>query len=100
MLLLGIAGVLSIVALAIAETNEPDGPKDMAAQVKGLKNEVDSLQSRLAKLEKQVGELANLTKVYPAPGEPRGWKPFQFNGQTYYLVPVKEETATPNSPDK
>jgi hypothetical protein len=100
MLLAGIVGVLSIVALAIAETNEPDGPKDMAAQVKGLQKELSSLQSRLAKLEKQVSELANLMKVYPAPGVPKGWKPFPFNGRTYYCVPVKEKAATPDSPEK
>jgi len=68
MLLAGMVGVLSIVALALAETNEPDGPKDMAGQVNALQNELNSLQSRLAKLEKQVSELANLMKVYPARG--------------------------------
>lgn len=109
MLLAGMVGVFSIVALAIAETDEPDGPKDMAAQVKDLQNELDSLQSRLAKLEKQVTELANLMKVYPVPvpqpgvelpGVPKGWKPFPFNGRTYYCVPVKEKPATPKSPEK
>ncbi len=100
MLLLGTVGVLSIVALAIAKANEPDGPRDLAAQVKRLKNEVDLVQSRLAKLEKQVSELANLMKAYPSAAVPEGWKPFQFNGLTYYLVPVKEKPATPNSPQK
>jgi len=108
-ILVGIAGVLLIVGLAIAETREPDRPKDMAGEIKGLKNEVDFLQSRLAKLEKQVSELTNLIRMYPAPvpqpaaGVPRlpeGSKPFEFNGVTFYYVPVREKPPTPKSPNK
>jgi hypothetical protein len=105
----GIASVLVIVALAIAQTGGPDKPKDMDDQIKGLKNEVDSLQSRLANLEKQVSELTKLLRVYPAPipqlapgvrGLPEGSKPFEFNGLTFYCVPVREKAATPKSPDR
>jgi hypothetical protein len=57
------------------------------------KQELSVLRTQL-----QVGRQAQLkwaTPVPPAPSVPEGWQSRQFNGMTYYVVPLHGEQAVP-----
>lgn len=60
----------------------------LRADNEALKRAVSAMEAKLRQLQQNRG-----TVVVP-PGEvrsapPEGWKPFQFNGQTYYLIPLE-----------
>jgi hypothetical protein len=59
-----------------------------------------TLRARVKELEAEVAALKRsraVTLVPPAPGPkvPPTWQPFEFNGATYYMVPLEAGTKTP-----
>jgi hypothetical protein len=83
------------------------------AQLQELRNRISQLESKAAALEKELGEVRKKpqptpTVIYtpanevipsvttsPTPEQiPPGWKPFGFNGITYYFTPLGQGMKT------
>jgi len=107
-----IAGCL-LVVLAFCVGAAPAESEDLSGQIKALKNELSSLQERVQALEKRL-EKAEVIIPHIWPGQdddkyvtplmlcprtplPKGWQKRQFNGITYYLVPVDEDGQIPTT---
>jgi hypothetical protein len=84
MLLLGLAGVATL----WAQTSQTDQKtiQQLEARLKALENRVTALE--------KAGETKSITlpsSQLPPESKPRpDWKPFEFNGQTYYVVPLRQ----------
>ena len=82
---------------------------DSDAQIRSLKEKIVSqarenliLRRRVKELEARVEELKqSKAVVVPQPGVPGqaqvppSWKPFEFNGMTYYVVPLRDGEGAP-----
>ncbi len=71
--------------------------EDMSKQVIELKKQVTKLEKRIKSLEKQLQSFENrMNKIpynYPKFKKlPEGWKEYKYEGLTYYLVPLVNET--------
>lgn len=78
---------------------------DLRADNDALKQKLQESERQLRQLRANHGALA--VPPQPPQGQPNGnvprnWRPFQFNGATYYVVPLKAEqdgrTTGANSP--
>ena len=60
---------------------------------KRLKDEINLLKARRAV------EIPRVAPQQSAPSVPKDWKPFNFNGQTYYVIPLSggNSIARPSS---
>jgi len=91
-----------------ADKAQPEPPGDKDKYLRDLKAKVEQLEHKTAELQKQIDELrlqqraASVTlprppatplvnPPTPKPEIPPGWSPRQFNGQTYYLVPLDQK---------
>lgn len=88
-------------------------PDAQAERIKALQNALTESLRENAILKRQVKDLeAELEKarqnrgvnVLPGPLRlpstdpvPKDWKPFQFNGVTYYIVPCEQTSAAPSA---
>jgi hypothetical protein len=105
-----VAGCL-LVVLAFCVGAAPAESEDLSGQIKTLKKELSSLQEHVQRLEKRL-EKAELiiSRLWPGQDDamcvtppmlcprtplPKGWQKRQFNGITYYLVPVDEDGQIP-----
>lgn len=109
-----------LIAAALAASLVADGPRsslrgaersESEKQAAGLKQQLDRLQARIQALEQRVEKLeaqklapvqasqapkllpptAPPALVVPRPEAlPKNWQPFEFNGMTYYLVPLRQ----------
>ena len=107
-----LAGValLGVVALGFrgtASRAQTTAEKPPAAAAETLEQKVARLERQVADLQKQVEELKrrpavtfapadpnpyyNLTNPRYQPGLPPGVKPFDFNGETYYHIPIRQQ---------
>ncbi len=91
---------LAVPASTSSAQDEPDGPDaDLQAQVERLEKQAEDLQKQVEALQKQVAELERrLGAIDEVPRLPEdgeevspGARPFKFNDQTYYLVPLAED---------
>ncbi len=94
-LLLGVAGALLLTGASIgAGGGTPPAPAgDLAAQIEELKSKVRSLDERLKVVEDRQALLAIPRDAMKqlAPNEaPRGWTKFQYEGETFWLVPLED----------
>ena len=71
--------------------------KSLEDLLKGYQDENATLRARVKELEAQVEKLKQSKAVVitqpAAPGQPQvppSWKPFEFNGMTYYVVPLED----------
>lgn len=105
---LAIAASLVVVACLVAPSRAQEKgqekKKDPAAVLKSLEQRVKDYQDENATLRERVKELEGqvrtlkqnrVVNVVPQPGGTAGqvpphWKSFQFNGGTYYVVPLAE----------
>lgn len=64
-----------------------------------LKRQVKDLESELDKARQNRGVtiLPGPLKVPGTDQVPSDWKPFQFNGVTYYIVPCEQTSAAPSA---
>jgi hypothetical protein len=86
--------------------NEADRGADRLKALENLLNdyaqENKSLRRQVKELEAQLEQLRQSRRVTVIPGPnalPRGqapldWKPFEFNGVTYYIVPCAQDPQT------
>jgi len=109
--IVGIACVLLIVALSIGAA--PADPKDISAEIAELRKEVLSLQERVKALEKRLDNAAIIVpkswpwkgdlRLFDAPRQyapvPKGWQKRQFNGITYYVIPIDQNSDCPSNND-
>ena len=66
-----------------------------------LVRRVEALENRVAQLEKgSQSAIGSYSPVAPSPPEqnrvPENWRPFQFNGQTSYIVPITTSGPIPS----
>ena len=67
-----------------------DSQTDQKA-VKQLQDRVQSLEQRVTALERKVeAKYVTLPSSQVPPGEKPPGRPFEFNGQTYYVVPLQQ----------
>jgi hypothetical protein len=87
----------SLVAPSRAQEKKKDPAqvmKSLEQMVKEYQDENAALKDRVKDLEQQVQTLkqSRTVTLVPQPGAagqvPPTWKPFQFNGATYYVVPL------------
>ena len=73
--------------------------RDMKAQLQTLQGQLDELNLRIA-MQEQIAELKELQeKVSAAPRTKVNpdWKPFLFNGETYYTIPLEGGSTSRSS---
>src|SRR5215211_2535483 len=71
--------------------------KDLSERVRDLEQENRRLKARVRDLESRGPILAQPPRVLPVPAPrlhnppavPRHWVPREFNGETFYLIPLK-----------
>jgi hypothetical protein len=108
-----IVSAIVCVAPSSAEQAVPPAPAAPAAKdpakliksledlLKGYQEENAALRAQVAELEAQVVRLQRKAVMVPQPGVPGqsqvppGWQPFQFNGMTYYVVPLGDGQGAP-----
>ena len=79
--------------------DEPRGADPLTLLVR----RVEALENRVAQLEKgPQPAIGSYSPVAPSPPEqnrvPENWRPFQFNGQTSYIVPITTSGPIPSPP--
>ena len=94
-----IIGVLSLFFLFLAATSAVSAfssPQDETVQqVEQLKKQVAALEQRVKDLE---GRLEKLTIAIPQTFPnlmqlPKGWEKREFNGLSYYMIPLNQNSA-------
>src|SRR5882724_486780 len=105
-----------IIATALVFARHPAQTKsDNGQQLRELKSQIDRLETKAAALQKELDQLRKQTPaviytpanqlIPPTTGSepqqiPPGWKPFEFNGLTYYLTPLAHEAEVSMIPTK
>jgi uncharacterized coiled-coil protein SlyX len=79
--------------------------KENEAVIQELKDKVVKLEAQVAELQKQLDEIRKksphpyfaIPEPNPKPKNPipHDWKPFNFNGQRYYIVPLNQSQLSP-----
>lgn len=92
------AGFLAAVVLSAAAGPPPAAGDDDAARIKELEAKVKQLEKSVADLQLELTEIKRSSPggyfALPRnaagvpPRVPDTWKPFDFNGQQYFLVPL------------
>jgi hypothetical protein len=78
--------------------------KSLEDLLKGYEQENAALRAQVAELEARVVRLQRKAVMLPQPNVPGqsqvppGWQPFQFNGMTYYVVPLSDGQGAPARP--
>ncbi|MBP8303123.1 MAG: hypothetical protein KBE04_03235 [Phycisphaerae bacterium] len=67
----------------------PKDPSDRP-DVERLDKRLDDLEQRIERLEKGLPSVSVLPRLPRSPDgpAPRGWLPWEFNGRTYYWIPL------------
>lgn len=99
---------LIIAAALLWPRNPAPSRSNNGKQLQELQNRISQLENKAASLEKELGRVRDQspkqspTVIYtpaseavpavttePVPAKiPPGWKPFEFNGMTYYFTPL------------
>lgn len=95
-----IAFVILIIFLGVPiswSQSSTDNEKDLSKQVVKLKKQVEMLEKRIKSLEKQLDSYDRLHRkilknVPTLQKVPEGWKAVEYEGLTYYIVPLVHET--------
>ena len=103
---LALVAAAAVAACSVAPSPAQEKKKNPAEAMKALeqmlndyRDENATLRERVKELEGQVATLKQnrVVNIVPQPGAanqvPPNWKPFQFNGGTYYIVPLKAGKA-------
>lgn len=80
--------------LRASETPKPNG--NDAPVIQQLLDRVAKLEARVAKLEQRQPKMV-VPYSQPVPSVPRDWERREFNGQTYYIVPLDATRAGASS---
>jgi len=93
------AGVVLGVAAAASQ------PAKESSEIEQLRDEIAALRQRVEALEKRLpdhsiiipkdnGRQGPIVIEPPAPTR-KGWRPFEYNGMRFYVVPIDSEQADP-----
>ena len=77
----------SVVGIWVAASETPRPSADGAPVIKQLLDRVAKLEARVAQLEQRQPKIV-VPHSEPVPSVPRDWERREFNGQTYYIVPL------------
>ncbi|MFB0524090.1 MAG: hypothetical protein ACETVZ_01010 [Phycisphaerae bacterium] len=102
-----------LLILAFSIGAAPVDPKDISAEISALRKEVLSLQERVKALEKRLdsaaifvpgsqpwrGGFRLLDALRQYTPVPKGWQKRQFNGITYYVIPIDHNFVCPSNND-
>jgi len=97
---IALLGVVGLGFRGTASRAQTTAEKPPAAAAETLEQKVARLERQVADLQKQVEELKRRPAVtfapadpnpYYQPGLPPGVKPFDFNGETYYHIPIRQQ---------
>jgi hypothetical protein len=104
---LALACVLSVALFSVAPTGakqapapgDANRPETVEERLQRCLKDNDRLRTRVKQLEQEVETLKrsrtiNLTPQPATPAVPPTWQPFQFNGATYYMVPLDASGKT------
>jgi hypothetical protein len=107
-------GSLIIAAALVFARQRVRGQSDNSEQWKELKTRIAHLETKAAALQQKLDQVHKQTptviytpanQIFPpattgsAPVKtPPGWKPFEFNGLTYYLTPLGQGTEVSMAP--
>ncbi len=98
-LMIGVVAGLTVLSVGAVAPVPPQKP----SEVEQLKKEVAALRRRVDLLEKRLNDKEGVILVAPQDGRvrpdiidpyairretPRNWKQGEFNGMTYYIVPI------------
>ena len=88
------AGILCLSALALSwAAASPARQEDLAKQVQDLKKQVRALEDKVASLESRLQQLTlTIPQTFPDLKQlPKGWQKYEFNGMSYYIVPLDQD---------
>jgi seryl-tRNA synthetase len=91
-------GVLCLLAIAMSWGGAfPTGQEDLAKQVQDLKKQVAALEEKVADLEKRLQKLTlTIPQAFPELKQlPKGWEKREFNGMSYYIIPIDQDLKKP-----
>ena len=76
---------------------EIEKDEEVIKQVEKLTKQVEMLEKRIKSLEKQIQSVdrmrIEIPKTFPKLQKlPKGWREHEFNGLTYYIVPLSNES--------
>jgi len=100
-MLLIVAGAVVFLAVGrIAVSTQAANEGGSANELEQLRQQVAKLEERVAKLEKRPTLVVPTTAVpgKPVPRVPDDWVQRQFNGQTYWIVPLDTATKVQSKP--
>jgi hypothetical protein len=101
--LLVIVGITAIVTAAVSSengtTSELPEEKNLEEQVKELKEMVAGLKEQMKDLEEELDKIKSIPYYgiidpsrFPKMKKiPKGWRKREFNGMTFYLVPLEDK---------
>ena len=87
-------GILCLSAMAMSWSAAfPASQEDLAKQVQDLKKQVAALEQKVTSLESRLQQLTlTIPQTFPELKQlPKGWQKYEFNGMTYYIVPVDQD---------
>jgi hypothetical protein len=97
-----VCGLLGVIAAFAAGGDDAAGSSELEA----LKEQVKTLEQRVAALEKRLGP-GPLPRIVPMPSPglrgrqvPEGWLPREFNGMPYYIIPIHNDPNAAVVPPK
>lgn len=104
--------VVALIATALCTGSTSPAPSPESSQIEQLRNQIDSLRQRVDSLEKQSKD-RSLVIPKDGPQDPmiikppyrhgpdrRNWKPFEFNGMTFYVIPVNAPKSPAPEPNE
>lgn len=71
----------------------PGGQEDLAKQVQDLKKQVAALEEKVASLESRLQKITlAIPRTFPELKQlPKGWEKREFNGMSYYIIPIDQD---------
>jgi outer membrane murein-binding lipoprotein Lpp len=87
---------LSVIALSWGVAF-PGGQEDLAKQVQDLKKQVAALEEKVASLESRLQKITvAIPQTFPELKQlPKGWEKREFNGMSYYIIPLDQDLKKP-----
>lgn len=103
-----IAIALPVILILSMGATSSELSDEKSSEIEKLRQEVASLRQRVEVLEKQVQEHSFtvppggpiVIPPYRRQPAPKDWKPFEFNGTTFYVVPVNTAHTATQEPGK
>jgi hypothetical protein len=87
--------ILAITVSTLAQDKKGDDAiKSLTSRIEALEKQVKEQGAKIAELKSKLNEIQNPMVLVPKSRGlhdfPKGGNQFQFNGQTYYMMPIKD----------